>query len=125
MGTQGKIYKVFRYASTSARSCSESRSSNPGIPTGLPLLINSITVASLTFFLLAKFALLNNPFKPGPTFGSALSVLWQTSQLESNVSLPLAASPGLAAPDIVTLNAVTPSNATPASSSRVEDETLR
>src|ERR1700691_4244173 len=83
----GKVYKVFRYAITSARSWSESWSSKLGMPSGLPLLINSITLASVTFFLLFRFAFLNTPFRPGPTFVSALSALWQTSQFDEKVSL--------------------------------------
>src|SRR5579863_4267521 len=72
-------------------------SANAGIPASLPLLIISVTLASLTFFLLASVALLNRPFRPGPIFFSSLSALWQTAQLASNVSLPLATSPGLVA----------------------------
>src|ERR1700675_3303972 len=67
-------------------------SANAGIPASLPLLIISVTLASLTFFLFAKVALLNRPFSPGPIFFSSLSALWQTEHC-SNTSLPFSALP--------------------------------
>src|SRR5579862_3536665 len=90
------------------------------MPSGLPLLINSITLASVTFFLLFRLAFLNTPLRPGPTFVSALSVLWQTLQFEEKVSLPLAASPGFASPKAAVSNKAAQVNSSPAYS-----ETLR
>ena len=62
----------------------------------MPLPPSLIMRADVGFgWLLAVLHLgfLKKPLSPGPTFCSALSALWHTTQLVSNTSFPLAASP--------------------------------